>query len=101
MQWKSPNIDDAVWTCLACSRLVRIHLDEPDADDQQIRKLVHNLLNQNVARTYVPYQMLENKQMLNDLLDTPDDFLKHIRRYSNALTTTMVSIDMAEALTKR
>ena len=39
---------------------------------------------------YVPYQMLENKQMLNDLLDTPNDFLKHIRRYSNALTTSMV-----------
>lgn len=28
--------------------------------------------------------------MLNDLLDTPDDFLEHIRRYSNALTTSMV-----------
>jgi cytochrome P450 len=56
----------------------------------QMRKMVHNLLNQNVADKYVPYQMLENKQMLNDLLDTPDDFLEHIRRYSNALTTSMV-----------
>ena len=28
--------------------------------------------------------------MLNDLLDTPDRFLQHIRRYSNALTTSMV-----------
>lgn len=28
--------------------------------------------------------------MLNDILNTPDDFLEHIRRYSNALTTTMV-----------
>jgi hypothetical protein len=55
-----------------------------------MRKMVHNLLNQNVAKKYVPYQMLENKQMLNDLLDTPDDFLEHIRRYSNALTTSMV-----------
>ena len=34
--------------------------------------------------------MLENKQMLNDLLDTPERFLHHIRRYSNALTTSMV-----------
>jgi hypothetical protein len=57
---------------------------------EQMRKMVHNLLNQNVAKKYVPYQMLENKQMLNDLLDTPDDFLEHIRRYSNALTTSMV-----------
>lgn len=28
--------------------------------------------------------------MLNDLLDTPERFLQHIRRYSNALTTSMV-----------
>ena len=52
--------------------------------------MVHQLLNANEARKYVPYQMLENKQMLNDLLATPDRFLQHIRRYSNALTTSMV-----------
>lgn len=52
--------------------------------------MFHSLLNQTVANEYVPYQMLENKQMLNDLLDTPDKFLEHIRRYSNALTTSMV-----------
>lgn len=57
---------------------------------RQMRKMVHNLLNQNVAQRYVPYQTLENKQMLYDFLTTPDDFLKHIRRYSNALTTSMV-----------
>lgn len=52
--------------------------------------MTHNLLHPNVAQNYVPYQMLENKQMLNDLLETPADFLEHIRRYSNALTTTMI-----------
>ena len=56
----------------------------------QIRKMVHQLLNANEAGKYVPYQMLENKQMLNDLLETPGRFLQHIRRYSNALTTSMV-----------
>ncbi|KAK5172958.1 uncharacterized protein LTR77_003080 [Saxophila tyrrhenica] len=55
-----------------------------------IRKMVHQLLNVQESSKYVPYQMLENKQMLNDLLDTPDRFLHHIRRYSNALTTSMV-----------
>jgi hypothetical protein len=60
------------------------------SDFLQIRKMVHHLLNATVAPQYVPYQMLENKQMLNDLLDTPDKFLEHIRRYSNALTTSMV-----------
>ena len=51
--------------------------------DQQwrmIRKMCHSLLNVQAARTYVPYQVLENKQMLNDLLDTPDDFVNHMRR---------------------
>lgn len=54
------------------------------------RKHVHNLLNITVSRSYEPYQMLENRQMLYELLHSPQDFLHHIRRYSNALTTTMV-----------
>ncbi|KAL5044341.1 cytochrome P450 [Aspergillus fruticulosus] len=40
------------------------------------------------CRNYLLYQMLENKQMLHQFLAEPHDFLKHIRRYSNALTTT-------------
>ncbi|KAL4985308.1 cytochrome P450 [Aspergillus falconensis] len=42
------------------------------------------------CRNYLLYQMLENKQMLHQFLAEPHDFLKHIRRYSNALTTTTV-----------
>lgn len=34
--------------------------------------------------------MLENKQMLYELVQQPDLFLEHIRRYSNALTTSMI-----------
>ncbi|GKU16349.1 unnamed protein product [Fusarium langsethiae] len=56
----------------------------------QFRKLVHSLLNVTAARSYVPYQDLENKQMLYELVTRPDKFLQSIRRYSNALTTTMV-----------
>lgn len=56
----------------------------------QCRRIVHLLLNINAAKSYVPYQLLENKQMVYQLLHEPADFLKHIRRYSNALTTTMV-----------
>ena len=55
-----------------------------------IRKMVHNILNINAARSYVPYQELENKQMLVGLLDTPNQFIDHIRRYTNSLTTQMV-----------
>lgn len=52
--------------------------------------MVHTLLNITTSKEYVPYQMLENKQMLYQLLEQPEDFLKHVRRYSNALTTMMV-----------
>lgn len=54
------------------------------------RKMVHALLNVQAAKSYVPYQILENKQMLYEMLEQPDRFLQNIRRYSNALTTTMV-----------
>jgi cytochrome P450 len=52
--------------------------------------MCHALLNVNVAKTYVPYQLLENKQMLHEMLVSPKRCLQNIRRYSNALTTTMV-----------
>ena len=52
--------------------------------------MIHGLLNISVAKSYVPYQVLENKQMVYQLLTDPTHFLHHIRRYSNALTTTMV-----------
>ena len=54
------------------------------------RKLVHTLLNISAAKSYVPYQMLENRQVLFEMITQPDHFLQNIRRYSNALTTTMV-----------
>lgn len=52
--------------------------------------MIHGLLNVVSSKGYLPYQVLENKQMLFQFLTEPNDFLKHIRRYSNALTTTMV-----------
>ncbi|KAK5191325.1 hypothetical protein LTR16_007617, partial [Cryomyces antarcticus] len=55
-----------------------------------IRKMVHGLLNIQAAKSYVPYQVLENKQMLYEMLVQPEQFLENIRRYSNSLTTSMV-----------
>ena len=55
-----------------------------------IRKMVHNILNIKAAKSYVPYQDLENKQMLCGFLDCPELFIDHIRRYTNSLTTQMV-----------
>ncbi|KAJ5155327.1 hypothetical protein N7492_008130 [Penicillium capsulatum] len=57
---------------------------------RMFRKMIHGLLNVSVSSKYISYQMLENRQMLYEILTEPDDFLMHIRRYSNALTTTML-----------
>ncbi|KAK4939634.1 hypothetical protein LTR10_020134 [Elasticomyces elasticus] len=57
---------------------------------RMIHKMVHNILNIKAAVTYVPYQDLENKILLDGLLDTPQDFLNHIRRFSYSLATQMI-----------
>ncbi|CAO2652685.1 Nn.00g020960.m01.CDS01 [Neocucurbitaria sp. VM-36] len=57
---------------------------------RMIRKIVHNNLNIKAAKTYVPYQDLENKAMLVGFVEQPDLFVDHIRRYTNSLTTQMV-----------
>ncbi|RCI12012.1 hypothetical protein L249_1078 [Ophiocordyceps polyrhachis-furcata BCC 54312] len=56
---------------------------------RMVRKLAHGVLNVAVARSYVPYQDLENKAMLTGFLDQPQDFISHIRRYTTSLTTQM------------
>lgn len=53
------------------------------------RKLAHRVVKIETARTYVPYQDLENKAMLLDMLDDPDNFIDHLRRYTASLTTQM------------
>ncbi|KAH7397323.1 cytochrome P450 [Pyrenochaeta sp. MPI-SDFR-AT-0127] len=57
---------------------------------RMIRKIIHNNLNIKAARTYIPYQDLENKFMLVSFLEAPNLFIDHIRRYTNSLTTQMV-----------
>ncbi|PHH90750.1 hypothetical protein CDD83_2746 [Cordyceps sp. RAO-2017] len=56
---------------------------------RMVRKLAHSVLNVTVARSYVPYQDLEIKAMLMGLLDSPESFINHIRRYTTSLTTQM------------
>lgn len=55
-----------------------------------VRRVVHNSLNIKAARTYVPYQDLENKAMLIGFLEQPELFADHIRRYTNSLSTQML-----------
>ncbi|KFA67216.1 hypothetical protein S40285_06288 [Stachybotrys chlorohalonatus IBT 40285] len=53
------------------------------------RKMAHRILGVSAARTYVPYQDLENKAMLLGFLESPSEFISHLRRYTASLTTQM------------
>jgi hypothetical protein len=52
-----------------------------------LRRVIHRILNIRASLSYAPYQDLENKQMLVDLLDSPEHFSKHIGRYTDSVTT--------------
>lgn len=56
---------------------------------RNIRKLMHAALTINVAKSYVPYQNLESKQLLRGILDQPELVTDHIERYTNSLSTQM------------
>jgi cytochrome P450 len=72
-----------------CSGGMRILMMKYTPTWRMCRKLVHTLLNVSSAKSYVPYQVLENKQMLYEILHEPSNVLNAVRRYSNSLTTAM------------
>lgn len=49
---------------------------------RQIRRHSHTLLNLSASVKYQPIQDMESKVLLNELLDSPDEFLSINRRYS-------------------
>ncbi|KAI8949870.1 cytochrome P450 [Xylaria longipes] len=57
---------------------------------RMIRRAAHTMLNINASQTYIPYQDLENKQMLVGLLEQPENFLDHVQRFTNSLVTQMI-----------
>ncbi|KAI1773434.1 cytochrome P450 [Hypoxylon cercidicola] len=69
---------------------LRMLLMEYSETWRMLRKILHTSLNIKAARTYVPYQDLENKAMLLAVLEQPALFIDHIRRYANSLTTQML-----------
>ncbi|KAI0186098.1 cytochrome P450, partial [Xylaria flabelliformis] len=54
------------------------------------RMLGHQLLNAHVSKVYVPYQLLESKQLLYEILHQPEMFFESFRRYSNSLSTHII-----------
>ncbi|KAH8165460.1 hypothetical protein CIB48_g2798 [Xylaria polymorpha] len=57
---------------------------------RKIRRAAHTMLNINASQTYIPYQDLENKQMLVGFLEKPENFLDHVQRFTNSLITQMI-----------
>ncbi|OAL53492.1 cytochrome P450 [Pyrenochaeta sp. DS3sAY3a] len=57
---------------------------------RSVHKMMHNTLNIKTAVAYIPYQDLENKDMMLAFLDEPEEFVNHVRRYTTSLTTQMV-----------
>lgn len=49
-----------------------------------LRKVMHSVLTAKQADTYRPYQDLESKKLIYDLIQSPEKFNLHNRRYSNS-----------------
>ncbi|KAF2994675.1 hypothetical protein E8E13_001610 [Curvularia kusanoi] len=57
---------------------------------RKIHKVVHSTLNVNASQAYMPYQDLENKALLMNLIEQPERFIDLMRLYANSLTTQMI-----------
>lgn len=53
------------------------------------RKIIHSALNIRRFKAYLPYQDLESKQMLRDILDSPEHYVQHLQRYSFSAMTQL------------
>lgn len=67
----------------------RLVLMQYDEGWRLARKMIHNLLNIKTAVEYIPYQELELRQMLADMIEDPNNYHDHVRRYSTSLVTSM------------
>ena len=56
---------------------------------RKARKMIHHLLNIKTAVNYIPFQELELRQMLADLVKRPGKYHDHVRRYSTSLVTSI------------
>lgn len=57
---------------------------------RKLRRMIHGLLNVQKSASYVPYQDLESKQLLFELLAQPEQFLDSLRRYAMSVISTIV-----------
>lgn len=43
-----------------------------------------------MANQYVPYQLFDSTQLMNDLLVEPDRFVAHLQRYTTSVASTVL-----------
>jgi cytochrome P450 len=55
-----------------------------------LRKVTHSLLSVKAVKNYDPYQELERKQMLDEILTNPDKFYSSLQRFTTSLTATLL-----------
>lgn len=67
----------------------RLVLMQYDDGWRMARKMIHNLLNIKTAVNYIPFQELELRQMLADMVKRPKRYHDHVRRYSTSLVTSI------------
>ncbi|PSN73010.1 putative cytochrome P450 [Corynespora cassiicola Philippines] len=53
------------------------------------RRQWHSMLNVASAKKYLPYQTLEATKLMCDMLESPQDFQRHVPRYSNSVSLSM------------
>ena len=58
---------------------------------RSLRRSSHALLNAKTAIRYQPVLDFESKQLLSDLLETPEKFYEHNRRYSSSVIMFLTS----------
>ncbi|KAI0113811.1 cytochrome P450 family protein [Hypoxylon sp. NC0597] len=57
---------------------------------RQIHRINHKILNAKAILAYTPYQLLESRQMLIDILDSAAEHKRHIQRFSNSISCQIV-----------
>ncbi|KAI1137483.1 cytochrome P450 family protein [Hypoxylon sp. FL0543] len=55
-----------------------------------IHRVNHSILNAKAIKAYTPYQILESRQMLVDILDNAAEHKRHIQRFSNSVMCQMI-----------
>ncbi|TPX18614.1 uncharacterized protein E0L32_002471 [Thyridium curvatum] len=54
------------------------------------RKMYHLRLNVNVANRYIPYQEFETTQLLHDILNFPENYQFHTKRFTTSIASTII-----------